>query len=100
MYNRRAEGRAGSAKEMRRESPPTEDSLERFSGVGMEGRRTGMGVRRPVLITGGGSDCGWFDLTDVRDFGRPLLPDLGLSVLVNGTYLRHQFKERRHDTYD
>lgn len=46
-------GRAGSAKEIRRESPPTEDSRER-EGEGAVGRCLGMGVRRPVPMTGGG----------------------------------------------
>lgn len=75
MYILRACGLRGSANEIRRESPPTEDSLERLSGEGAVGRCLGIGVSRPVPITGGGSD--WVDLCETRDLGLPpLRPDL------------------------
>ena len=38
-------------------------------------------------MTGGGSDCGRDDLTEVRDFGRPLRPELVIERLVNETNL-------------
>jgi len=76
----RTAGRAGSAKEIRRESPPTEDSRDR-EGEGAEGRCFGMGVRRPVLITGGGRLSRSSSLCDLVLRGArgrpPLRPDLG-----------------------